>query len=168
MTWQLYGCRLSPGYPFNRSFKSLMFTNNVMLVHMQLFYVPSQVTNLFIFWNIQLNFTKAGTRYSAIICLVFKKNTQSIVPITICILLCCRATMVITFGEHKIQEYVTLSKYMWQSTWEAKSSSVPLELCLSYFSLDLQHQSSSSHITNVTDVSQDWWVKLSYKDTTFL
>ena len=45
-----------------------------MLLHMTLFYLPSQVTNLFIFWNIQLNFTEAGTRVSAIICLVFNKT----------------------------------------------------------------------------------------------
>jgi len=58
---------------------------------------------------------------------------------------------------------------MGQSPWEAKSSSVPLQLRLSYFSLDLQHQSSLAQITNINDVSQDWWVKLSsYKDTTFL
>ena len=62
-----------------------------------------------------------------------------------------------------------MTKYMGQSTWEAKHSSVPLQLCLSYFSLDLQHQSSLSQITNITDVSQVCWVKLSsYKDTMYL
>jgi len=54
---------------------------------------------------------------------------------------------------------------MGQSPWEAKSSSVPLQSCLSYFSLDLQHQSSLSQIININDVSQECWVKLSsYKD----
>ena len=57
---------------------------------------------------------------------------------------------------------------MGQSPWEAKSSLAPLQLRLSYFSLDLQHQSSLSQITNISDVSQDWWVKLSsYEDTMF-
>jgi len=57
-----------------------MFTNNVMLVHLKLFYLSSQVTNLFIFWNIQLNFTKAGTKISAIICLVFNKIHEVFYP----------------------------------------------------------------------------------------
>jgi hypothetical protein len=83
-----------------------MFTNTVMLLHMQLFYLPFQVTNLFIFWNLQLNYMQAGTQ----ICFTCNK-TQSIVAITICILICCTISMVISliFGEHKIQEHVTLT-----------------------------------------------------------